>query len=881
VRDGIVELLAWPGRIARRLHSLVGRSAFERDMHDEMRFHIEMEAAELRRSGIEADEAMRRARLTFGAIEAHKESGREASGVRPIETLTDDVRHAWRQLGARKGFTAAVVVTLALGIGATTIMHALTGASAMQPLPYPHSHQLLDVAQVPKGCNNCIYMTSGSFVTLQQRAKTLASVALGHGWTAIVRGSDRAEALNGEQVTPDFFRTLGARALLGRTLGPADTVIGHRDVVVMSETLWRTRYGADSSLVGRAIVINGAPFAVIGVVAGETVYPLHTDVWAPLIVTPGMAADHHWTNYDMIARVADGVPVSRVRAEFASIADAEARAYPDDMQGSTFDPRPLAFWNETNTNMLWIFSAAVGLVLLIACINLAGLLLAQLASRRRELAVRAAMGAGPRRIARQLLTETLLVASLGGATGALVAWGGIAGIRAIMPSDISGSMPGWSLFRLDLPTLALALGIGIGTGLVIGVWPAVRFARPDLVKELHAASRTITDRAVGRRLLVGMQVAFGVVLLSAAGLLARSVQRVYSTPAGIAPDHVLAFRIQSPPYRPGTVDDSTSEDRLARALEAVPGVQSAGVTFALPFSDAMSTNNFDVVGQPAPAPHHHPYARMQPATPDYFATLGIPIVRGRAFSPSDAPGAPRVAIVNQAMARRFFPNADPLGQTLMIGGEQWQIVGVSGNVMYGQLGQLVTPEIYRPMQQWPWSDASVVVRTLGDPAAAEPAILAAVRRFDPDIAVSRMSPLAEGFRTVLAPYWIMLGLMGGFAVIAMLISAIGLYAVISYSVAQRTREFGVRMALGAEPGRLLRLVLGQGLRLTAFGGAVGFAAALAAAPLLRSLLYGVSPSDPLTYALVAVGASVIGIVASYRPARRAAATDPMISLQAD
>ncbi len=442
-------------------------------------------------------------------------------------------------------------------------------------------------------------------------------------------------------------------------------------------------------------------------------------------------------------------------------------------------------------------------------------------------------------------------------------------------------MPGWALFTLDVPALAVALGIGICTGLLIGLWPAVRFARPDLAKELHATSRTITDRAVGRRLLVGTQVAFGVVLLAAAGLLARSVQHVYSTPTGIAPDHVLAFRIQGPPYRPGTVEDSTSEDRLAKALEAVPGVQSAGVTFALPFSDAMSTNNFDIAGRPVPAPHHHPYSRMQPATPNYFATLGIPIVRGRPFLPTDAAGAPRVAIVNQALARRYFPNGDPLGETLLIGGARWRIVGVSGNVMYGQIGQFVTPEIYRPMQQWPWSDASVVVRTVGDPTAAEPAILAAVRRFDPDLAVSRVAPLAVGFRQVLAPYWIMLGLMGGFAMIAMLISAIGLYAVISYSVAQRTREFGVRMALGAEPRGLLRLVIAQGLRLTAVGGAAGFVAALAVTPLLRAVLYGVSPSDPLTYALVAAGASVLGVVASYGPARRAATTDPMTSLQAN
>ncbi|MGH7688729.1 MAG: ABC transporter permease, partial [Gemmatimonadaceae bacterium] len=301
MRDRIADLIARPGRIARRLRSLIGHSWVERDMRDEMRFHIEMEAAELQRSGVAPDEAMRRARVRFGAIEDHKESGREATGARAIESLVDDLRHAWRQLGARKVFSAAVVVTLALGIGATTVMYALTRASAMQPLPYPHPEQLLDIAQVPKGCNNCIYITSGGFVTLRRRAKTLANVALVQSWTAILRGPDRAEALAGERVTPDFFHTLGDRALLGRTLGPADTATGHRDVVVISETLWRTRFGADSALVGRSMVINGTPFTVVGVLAGEPVYPLHTEVWAPLVIPPSMAADHHWTDYDMVA----------------------------------------------------------------------------------------------------------------------------------------------------------------------------------------------------------------------------------------------------------------------------------------------------------------------------------------------------------------------------------------------------------------------------------------------------------------------------------------------------------------------------------------------------------------------------------------------------
>ncbi len=850
-------------------------------MDEELRFHIEMEAAELRRAGMAPDEAWRRARVRFGAMEAHRESGREAAGFRAIETIGDDLHHAWRQLGARKGFTAAVVVTLALGIGATTAMYGLARASAEQPLPFPHADQLVDIAQQPVGCGNCRNISSGGFVALQRGAATLASVGLVSGWTAIVRGTDRAEALSGVRVTPGFFRTLGARALLGRTLGPADTVIGHRDAVVLSETLWRTRFGADSGIVGRTTVINGTPFTVVGVLAGPATYPLNTDLWAPLAVTTAMAADYHWTDFDMVARARPGVPLSRVRAELASLARAEAVAHPDQMRATTFRVQALSLWRDADTSPVWIFSGAVGLVLLIACINLAALLLAQLASRRRELAVRAAMGAGPLRIARQLLTETMLVSLLGGGCGAVAAWGGIAAIRAGIPADLSSSMPGWSLFRLDLPALAVALTIGLGTGLVIGLWPAIRSARPDLMKELHAASRTITDHAVGRRLLVGAQVAFGVVLLSAAGLLARSVQHLYATPTGVSPEHVLAFRIESPPYRPGSTVDSTSTDRLAHALEMLPGVRSAGVTFALPFSQSMSTNNFDIAGRPAPAPHHHPFSRMQPATPDYFATLGIPIVRGRPFRPSDASGAPRIAIVNQALAQRFFPDEDPLGQTLVIGGDDWRIVGVSGNVMYGQVGQPVTPEIYRPMQQWPWSDASVVVRTAGDPAAAEPAVLAAVRRFDPDLAVSRIGPLAGDFRKVLAPYWIMLGLMGGFAVIAMLISAIGLYAVISYSVTQRAREFGVRMALGAQPGALVRLVIAQGLRLAAAGGVVGLIAALAVTRLLRSLLYGVSPGDPLTFAFVAVGAAIVAVLASYRPARRAAATDPIASLQTD
>ncbi len=881
MRDRVVALLAWPGRLVRRLRSLLRRRNVEREMADEMRFHLEMEAAELERRGLPPAAARRRARLEFGALEAHKESGRDARGTRAVESLIDDVRHAWRQLGVRKGFTAAVVATLSLGIGATTVMYALSRATATQPLPFPHPEQLIDIAQQPPGCGNCRNISSGSFAAVGRTATTLKSTALVSGWSAIVRGRDRAQVLNAARVTPDFFGTLDIRPLLGRTFAPADTAPGRGDVVVLSESQWRTRFGGDSGIVGRSMVINGTPFTVIGVIPEPLVYPPRTDVWAPLPISASMIADHHWTDYEMVARVRASTPMARLRAELATVASDEARAYPDQMTGTTFGVHAFSLWHDGHEQQIWIFSAAVGLVLFIACVNLAALLLAQLSSRRRELAVRAAMGAGPRRIARQLLLETTAVCVIGGALGVLIAWGGIAVVRALMPADIAASIPGWPRFSLDIPVLGAAVGVALATAVVIGLWPAWRFARPDLVQELHGASRTITDRATGRRVLVGAQVAFTVILLSAAGLLTRSLQRLSATPTGISPEHVLTFQLQSPPHRPGTRVDSTSIDRLADALETVPGVASAGATFALPFSGSISSNNFDIAGRPAPPPNHHPFARMQPATPDYFAALDIRIVRGRAFHSSDGPAAPKVVIVNQALARRFFPNSDPVGQSLIISGDRWRIVGVCGDVLYGGVGRPVMPEIYRPMQQWPWSHVGVVVRTAGDPAAAASRVLAAVRRFDPDIAVWALSPLAGSYRNVLAPYLIMLGLMGGFAVIATTISAIGLYAVVSYTTAQRTREFGVRLALGASPKRLVWLVAAQGLKLTALGSTVGIALAFVLTPLMRALLYGVAPSDPVTYTGVAIGAAAVGWLASYGPARRAAGIDPMTSLQSD
>lgn len=858
-------------RMWRRLHTLARRGDHDRAMAEEMRFHLEMEAADLRQAGVPGDEAARRARLTFGGVERFKEEGRDVRGTRLIEDLWQDLSYATRQLRASPGFAAATVLTLALGIGATTMMYSNHRYITAEGNTLASPERLVFLGQGPKNCPRCANMPAGNYAAIRDQVQSLEYAAMIEEWEPIFRGADRAELLDGQRVTGEFFQTLGIQPMLGRTLLPGDMAAERQQVLVLTEKMWRTRFNADVRVLGQEMILDRVPYTIVGVVANKAVYPQDTEFWAPLVLTPEQANDRTSADYRVVGRLRDNATLTMLSAELGGIAGQIAAEFPTEMNRSTFTAGPLLDLHRFGGSIP-TFSTAVGLVLLIACINLAGLLVARLSVRRRELALRRALGAKSGRLVRQLLAETVMLTSLAGALGAALAvWGS----RALL---------GWTELYFDGHAFAVALAIGLLSGLVIGLWPAFRFVRPALVHELHDSTRTSTsgvDSARGRHVLVTAQVAATIVLVSAAGLLARSFKQQYEIKPGFSSDRILALRVRGTQPAPNATPDPERGARLVAAIAAVPGVERAGATLGLPFGHGEGAGRFEIDGAPPLPPDERPSVRMHAATSGYFEALGIPILRGRSFSDADRATAPRVAIINQVVAQRYFDGEDPIGRSVIIDSVRWQVVGVVAAIFHGDVENLTTPDIYRPLQQWPRPTVWIAVRARGNAEQIAPAVAAAVRRFDPDIAITRLLTMNAVRANDMGSERRLLRVMSAFAIAAILISAIGLYGLISYSVSQRTREFGMRLALGATRVAVLRLVLGQGLRLAAFGAAIGIAGAIASLRVMQSMLFGVSQTDPLTLGAAALAICAVALFAGYVPAHRAMMVDPMTTLRND
>jgi putative ABC transport system permease protein len=875
--------------VLNKMRSVIHRADRERDMDEELRFHVEMEAAELRRAGVPADDALRRARALFGGIERTKDDARDGVGFALLDQLGQDLRYGLRQLRASPGFSLTTILTLSLGIGATTTMYTILSTVFTTNVPFPQPERIVHVAQGTIGsCLGCWRITTGNFMTVRAESRTLEDATLIAYRAAILRGTERTEIVNAASVTPAFFKLLETPAMLGRTIAPADSTTASATLVVLSEAFWRTRLGADRDVVGKTITLDATPFTVIGVIPDRLVFPQGTELWIPRILGPKDALDRKWTDDNMIARLRPGVTMQQAAAELASIASRLAASYPSEMHQTSFGLNTLDDWLVGGAAPPYRpMLAAVALVLLIACINLAGLLLTRLTARRKEIAVRAALGASGGRIGRQLLTETVLLTVMSGALGAALAAVAIHYLRNAMPAFITDTMPNWRVMHVDLGALLVAIATGVFTGVAIGIWPAARFARPALVDELKEGARVGTASGRVSRTrggLVVIEIACAIMLLAAAGLVARSVHNMQTAAPGFRSDHVLTFRVDAPPTPAGTGRpvDSLQYERLAGRLEEMPGVAAAAPVFGLPYSHSASTNFFDVQGRASDSPLQHKSVQMIPAGTRYFAALDIPLLRGRVFTPNDRSGAPGVAVVDDVLAQKFFPSENPIGRVVVIDSLPWQIVGVVGTTRWGARGQTIAPSrgaIYRPFAQWPRRYVQLVVRTRDEPLSFAPAIERAVRAFDRDLAVTHVSTMDTLMREDLTPDTVLAWMMAGFAIAAVLISAIGLYGAISFGVARRMREFGIRRALGAESGALLILVIGEGARIAILGAILGLVGALAAARVMQAMLVDVSPTDPLTLAAVVVAMCGVAVAAAYVPARRATRVDPMVSLR--
>jgi putative ABC transport system permease protein len=802
--------------------------------------------------------------------------------------LGQDLRFSGRQLWKNPGFTLVAVLTLALGIGATTAIFSVVYGVVLRALPFAAPERLVRPFSVSaQGVAQPLF-SAANFLDWRAASRTIAAAAAVQGTTLNLSGEQaEPERLRGARVSAGFFQVLGVRPLTGRTFQEGEDRPGNAGVAVISEDFWRRRYGGDRGVIGRSLTLNGEPHTVVGILARGTQLPTGVDVWVPLVVSPAQRSRRGAASFGGVARLAPGATLEQARAEAELIGRRLAAQYPDANAGfadsMTVEPLQEQLVGETRKPLL-ILLGAVGFVLLIACANVANLLLVRAAARESEIVIRAALGAGRARIVRQLLTESLLLAAAGGAAGmALAAW-----ITRVLVTLAPRGIPRLQDIGLDGAALLFALGTSVLTGMLFGLAPALQASRTDLSGAIREGTRGSRGRGGtrARSTLVVAETALAVVLLAGAGLLIRSFSRLQEVNPGFETRHALTFNLELPPGK--YPDEARLRAFMAALLERMgrlPGVNAVGATtYGMPFQGNLNEITFSVVGRPPAPPGKEDVMRVAVATPDYFRALGLQIVRGRGFTAQDRDGAPQAVILNQTAARRFFPAEEALGKRLVLATKvprNGEVVGVVSDFKQDALAKEIEPQVFLAYDQVPKESLSVVLRSDREPQILAGAARAQMRELDPDLPVFGLQPVAELVAGSTAQSRFYMLLLGGFAAISLALAAVGIYGVIAYAVRQRTQEIGIRMALGASRGKVLRMVVGQGLTLALAGAAAGLAGAFAAARGLRGLLFEVSASDPLTYLGVALMLVLVAAIASYLPARRAARTEPNLALRGE
>ncbi|WP_163999505.1 ABC transporter permease [Pyxidicoccus caerfyrddinensis] len=853
------------------------------DVDEEISFHLDMRTEALMRGGLAEAEARERALREFGdvgelreALGAHDARAQARRRVFAwLDALTQDLRFGVRTLWRSPGFTLVAVLTVALGVGANTALFGAVHAVLLRPLPYAEPDRLVAVAMTPE--------TSASQATLlflRGRTRTLTDVAGYFRRTVTFTGSGEPEVLSGAFASAELFSALGVAPGPGRALQAADNQPGAERVAVLGHGLWLRRFGGDPGVVGRTVTLDGMPFVVVGVMPRGFSFPGDdVELWLPLRLDP-TSGDSDIGYLTLLARLATGTGMTEASAELRTLGTALRAERPDVYPqgfGDLSRVRPLrdVLVGEVGPALLLLLGA-VGCVLLIACANVAGLLLARVTGRRAELAVRAALGAGAGRLARQMLTESVLLGLLGGLAGLVLARWGADAVGAALP----GTLPDAGRVGLDGPVLAFGLVLSLGVGLLFGLAPAWRVARGDP----HAALRAGGTGGLGRgqrRLLGGLvagEVALALMLMVGASLMLQTVWKLRRVDAGFTTERVLTLRVELPDASYG--DGGRGAGFFREALErvrALPGVESVGAINRLPLESANVGVTLRIEGRPTPLDGSAEVDRRV-VTSDYFDTLRVPLLRGRVPDASDARSEVRVALVNEALARRFFPGEDALGHRVWTdfeGEGGWTtIVGVVGDTRNEALGAAPRPQFYRPHVQIPAIGMTLVVRTRGEPLGLARAVREALWAMDPDVPVDHVRTLEQVAEGSIATPRLVLSLLVLFALLALVLGAVGLYGVMSYAVGQRTYEFGVRLALGASGADVLRQVAGEGLVLAGTGIAAGLVLGVAAGRVLSGLVFGVGTTDPLTLFGASLVLATVALLASLVPAWRAARVDP-------
>jgi predicted permease len=890
-------------QIWRRLLSLLRRRRYEREMEEEMRFHLEMQVEQNQAAGMKAEEARYAARRQFGNQTWLKEVSREMWSLNSIETLIQDLRYGARMLMKSPGFTFVAVLTLALGIGANTAIFSVVNGVLLRQLPYEEPERLAliwekfsswGLGQAP--------ISASEFTDYRNQTHSFSSLAAFDTADFNLTGGDLPERVSGAQVSAGLFPLLGVKPQLGRAFSAEENEPGRDNVVLLSHGLWRRRFGADPGIIGRTLSLSDRSYTVIGVMPPSFQFPMSlfvikgvtftqpAELWTPVTFSADRLKARASRSLGVIGRLKPGVTLTQAGAEVQAIAYRMRQQYPESYPPEGWGAYAVSLHEQIVGRMrlpLLALLGAVSLVLLIACANVASLLLARSTVRRKEIAVRASLGASRRRIIRQLLTESLLLAFCGGGLGLLIAlWG-----TDQLVSLSAQTLPRMKEVGLDGRVLGFTLAISILTGLVFGLMPVIEASKLDLNAVLKEGGRRATVSPGQRRLrslIVAAEFALALTLLIGAGLLSRSFWRLQNVSPGFEPENVLTFQLSLPwKSYPGSQYVSAFFQQAIARIAHLPGVKAVGAASILPLSGSNSDEGFVIEGRPLRDLNDVSDEEFRVVTPDYFRAMGIPLIKGRFFNDADKADAPGVTIINQAFAERHFRGEDPVGKRLTRDDPRgsnvnWiTIVGVVGDVRHSGLNVEAKPEFYIPHLQETRSSMTLAARVAADPASLSAAIRHEIRGLDAQLPVYNLRSMERIVDESVAAQRLSTLLIGGFAALALILAAIGIYGVMSYAVAQHTHEIGIRIALGARTPDVLKLVVTQGMKPALAGVAIGLAVSFGLTRLIRNLLFDVSATDPTTFVAITLVLTAIGLLACWIPARRATKVDPAVALRAE
>jgi putative ABC transport system permease protein len=865
-----------------RLRGMFHRDKLDRDVDDELHSHLEMRAADNAAAGMTPDEARYDAQRRFGNTTLMKEDTRTMDIIGWLDTAARDLRYAARMLRRSPGFTAVAILTLALGIGANTAIFSVINAVLLRPLPYPNSRHLVRVEEHHEG-GTATGISYANFLDLKNNSQSLSDVAAMRWWTANLVDGGEPESVQSALVSAEYFPALGIQPILGRSFTIEEDQPGKDNVLLIAHGLWQRRYGSDPKVVGRKIKVNDELRTIIGVMPPGFREPFHCEIWAPLVATGDLSTNRRSHILMALAQLKPGISLNQANAEIQLVSERIQAENSGVDPGFTFGA---ADFQERaaaplRTPLLVLLCAAGG-VLLIACTNLASLLLARGATRAKEIAIRASLGAPRSRLVRQLLTESLLLGVLGGAAGFMLSlW-----CVNLVKEPPFNKLVGYAGVSLDVRVLLFAVGVTLFTGILCGLAPAFQSARGSTVAvaQLHGRATAGIRSVRLRSFFVVSEVALAFVLLVGAGLLIHSFAAILRLPLGFHPDNVVTMQLFMSPARYSSDGPQARQylHRVLERLESVRGVQSVGMIDAVPLTGGASTD-IEIVGRPAPDPNDEPEVDIRIVSPGFFRAMEIPLRAGRWFTERDTFEAPRVMIINETMARKFWPGENPVGRRVTM--KDWgppltgEIVGIAGDVKLDFPDASIAPALYWSYQQFLNPFSSIVVRLNSDAKMVLPGIKSAIWSVDKEQTIASIQTFDDILSDTLTTRRINMAILAILAALALLLASLGIYGVLANSVVQRTQEIGVRLALGARPGQVLAPVVGQGMRLTMLGLTLGLAAALAVTRLLTGLLFGIKPTDPLTFAGVAILLTLVALTACYIPARRATRVDPIVALR--